>query len=105
MRLKKTEMSWKNIEKKLRTGVAIADREQKVHQISNFNDELERIALQSAKSTGQLEGFGQEEGDLFESIKTGSIFPDMVAGFSTKTIFAVFVLALLFKVKSMQKDA
>ena len=97
-------MSWANIEKKLRTGVAIADREQKVHQISNFNNELERIALQSAKSTGQLEGFGQvEDGDLFENIKSGSIFPDMIAGFSTKTIFAAMVLGLLFKVKSMQK--
>jgi hypothetical protein len=104
MKIKKTGMSWENIEKKLRTGVAIADREQKAQQITNFNNELEKIALQSAKSTGQLDGFGQEDsGDLLENLKSGSIFPDLVAGFSTKTIFAAMILGLLFKVKSLQK--
>lgn len=96
-------MKYKNIIKKLKKGIALADRETKVSEVSKFNSEIERVAYTAARSTGQVKGFdGFGFGDdLVGQLKTGSLFPDQYMGWSTKTILVVLLIAMVLRVKSL----
>ena len=102
MKLEKSEMNWKKIMKKLKVGVALADRQKKASEVSKFNNSLEKIAYASARSTGQLEGFGDQ--DLVGQLKSGEIIPDQMFGWSTKTVLAALLLLMLFKLKKLQRS-
>ena len=92
MRLSKPRMRWSSITEKLKVGV--------VHR---FNSAIEKIAYTSARTTGQLEGFG--ETDIVGKLQAGDFFPDQLFGWSTKTILAALLLLMLFKVKKLQGAA
>ncbi len=100
MKLSKSEMHWSNIGKKLKVGVALADRQKKSEDVNSFQSSIEKIAYSSARSTGQLEGFG--DAGLVSQLQSGDIIPDELFGWSTKTILAALLLLLLFKVKKLQ---
>jgi len=104
MRLTGSAMKYKNIMKRLHKGVALADRETKISGVSKFHNKIERTAFTAARATGQLEGLGDfgMEDDLLTQIKTGAIFPDEYYGFSTKTILAALLVAMIFRVKSLK---
>ena len=96
-------MKYKNIMKKLRKGVGLADRETKASEVNKFNSDIERVAFTSARSTGQLEvldefGFG----DIVSQLKTGSLFPDEYMGWSTKTILIALLVAMVLRVKKLK---
>lgn len=103
MRLTKSSMKYKNIIKKLRKGIGLADRETKISEVNRFNSDIERIAFTAARSTGQLEGFEIGFGaDLVGQLKTGSLFPDEYMGWSTKTILVALLIALVLRVKKLK---
>ena len=104
MRLTKSSMKYKNIIKKLRKGIGLADRETKVSEVSRFNSDIERIAFTAARSTGQLEGFDDFGEDLISQLKTGSLLPDEYMGWSTKTILVALLIAMVLRVKTLKKE-
>jgi len=101
MKLSKTQMRWDNITTKLKAGVALAERKAKANDVHKFNSAIEKIAYVSARSSGQMDGFG--ESDIMNQLQTGSLFPDEMFGWSTKTILAVLLALLLLKVKKLQR--
>jgi len=116
MRLTKTQMNWNNIDKKLKKGIGLADRELKIKEVSKFNNDIEKLMFNAANNTGQMEDptikkikyprlgefhdFG--EGDLFTQLQTGALFPDEIMGWNLKTIFAILLVLMILKVKKLQ---
>jgi len=98
MKVRASQMKYSNIANKLQKGVALTDREEKATQ-----REISRIAISSTRALKQLNlrGFGQvEDGGLVEQLKAGTLFPDMVFGWSTKTILAVLLGLCVLKAKA-----
>jgi hypothetical protein len=101
MRLpKKTTMDWESISDKLRKGMALVDRHKTTVQTANATLSLEKAAVRAAQAGGNFDGFGQAS--LVEQLQTGELFPDQIAGFSTKTVLVLIVLLLLLKLKKLQ---
>jgi hypothetical protein len=102
MRLSKSNMNWGSIQKKLKTGIALSDRKNKV-SARKFNSNIEKTAYSSARSSGQLGDFSG--GGPLEKLQSGELLPDQIFGWSTKTVLAILLGLLLFKVKKLQKGA
>ena len=106
-------MNYKNVINKLKKGIAIADRETMPNKVHMFNDKTERLLYVGARNTDQLEapitpltlngldGFGE---DFVSQIRSGSLMPDYLLGWSTKSILALLILALAFKIKKLKKN-
>lgn len=106
MRIGTAKMNYSSIREKLKRGVALSDRKSKASDISRFNSEIEQIAYSSARSTGQLEGLGNlGDAGIMDQLKSGEIIPDQIFGYSSKTVLALLLLLVLFKVKKLQKGA
>jgi len=92
------KMSWDTILKKLKVGISLADRETKAQSNPRrFHSAIDKIAFSSAKSTHQLDGFG--EAGIVEQLQTGALFPDEMFGWSTKTILVILLGLCLLKLK------
>jgi len=91
------KMSWDTILKKLKTGIALTDREDKASEDLQFHSFIDQVAYSSAKATHQLDGFG--EAGIVEQLQTGELFPDEMFGWSTKTILVVLLGLCLMKLK------
>jgi hypothetical protein len=100
MRLTKKQMRWNNIDRKLKVGVGIAKRQEKASDVHKFGSAIEKIAYSSARTTHQLEGFG--DAGIVEQLQSGELLPDEMFGWSTKTILVILLALLLFKVKKLQ---
>lgn len=98
MRLTEKQMRWNNIGVKLRKGVALADRQQKI--VNKFGSAIEKIAYSSARSTHQLDGFG--DAGIISQLQSGELLPDEMFGWSTKTILVILLAFMLLKVKKLQ---
>lgn len=105
MKINVSPMNYGSLLKKLNMGVALADRDRNVKEISKFNSEFEQKLVASAAKTGQIDKkfLGLGDGDLMVQIQSGSLLPDELMGWSTKTILAALTLLLLLKVKRLQK--
>ena len=97
----KKKMSWDSILLKLKKGIALTDRMEKASTIHRFNSEIDQIAYTSARSTHQLDGFGDGFGEagIVAQLQTGEMFPDEMFGWSTKTILAVLLALTVLKLK------
>jgi len=93
----KSKMDWKSLTAKLIKGVALVDRQEKAEQAANRSVNFERAGIAAARAAGELGDFGQA--GIMEQLQSGELFPDQIAGFSTKTVLAVVVALLLFKLK------
>lgn len=98
MRLTEKQMRWNNIDDKLKKGVAIAERQNKL--VNKFGSAIEKIAYSSARATRQLEGFG--DAGIVAQLQSGELLPDEMFGWSTKTILVILLALMLFKVKKLQ---
>jgi hypothetical protein len=104
MKLSKSRMKWSSIMTKLKVGVALTDRKSKADAARRFNSDIEKIAYNSAKDTGQIsKGFG--EAGFVENLQSGDMIPDQLFGWSTKTVLAILLGLMLFKVKKLQGAA
>jgi hypothetical protein len=103
MKLSKSRMKWSSIMTKLKVGVALSDRKSKADDARKFNSDIEKIAYNSAKDTGQIKGFG--EAGFVENLQSGDMIPDQLFGWSTKTVLAILLGLMLFKVKKLQGAA
>jgi len=97
-------MDYKCLLKKLKKGVALADREVKVGQVKKFSSKTAKLAFESARDTAQLDGLDGFGEDFVTQLRTGAIIPDQYLGWSTKTILAALIVLLILKLKKAQKE-
>jgi hypothetical protein len=105
------------LREKLDKGVAIANRREKFSDISskiakiaympilkqkNFNPFKSIVSREVFKPIIQLGGFG-EFGDFISRMKSGEMLPDVLFGWSTKTILAILLVLMVLKLKSLKR--
>lgn len=89
-----TGMTYTSVLKKLKKGISLFDRERRAD-----NNEIERIAVASSKKhqfRREFDGLGE---GIVEQIQSGSLLPDELMGWSTKSILALLLVAMIVKNK------
>jgi hypothetical protein len=99
MRLNAEQMNWQNITPVLKKGVIMENKGHHMDpkSVNMFVNPTSRIAFTSARSTKQMEIGQDNSAGIIEQLKTGELFPDQIAGFSTKSILVILLVLMIVK--------
>jgi len=99
MRLDAQQMGWQNIIPVLKKGVTmdVAGHHLNPASVSQWVTPTSKIAYTSARSTKQMEIGQDTTSGIIGQLKTGEMFPDQIAGISTKSILVGLLILMILK--------